>query len=182
MIHFIFIISTQVFLLGVLLVLMYYFLSMIISDLFGVPFVPTTGRSVKRIFDTISLKKTDVFYDLGCGDGRLVFFVAKKYGIRAIGVERNPLLNFVSNIQKKIFQVPHVEFLRKNLFDVTLSDGTIIYLFLFPEVVEKLKSKLLTECKKNTLVVSHGFKIKGWTKRLYHTREEKPFLTYYYRI
>ena len=102
MIHFIFIISTQVFLLGVLLVLMYYFLSMIISDLFGVPFVPTTGRSVKRIFDTISLKKTDVFYDLGCGDGRLVFFVAKKYGIRAIGVERNPLLNFVSNVQKKI--------------------------------------------------------------------------------
>jgi SAM-dependent methyltransferase len=155
---------------------------MIISDVFGVPFVPTTGRSVKRIFDSISLKKSDIFYDLGCGDGRLVFFVAKKYGVRAVGVERNPLLNFVSNIRKQVLKIPHVEFLRKNLFDVNLSEATIIYLFLFPEVVEKLKGKLLTECKKNTIIVSHGFKINGWTKRLYFTREEKPFLTFYYRI
>jgi hypothetical protein len=182
MIYFVLIIAAQIFLLCIMLALMYYFLSMMISDLFGVPFVPTTGKSIRRIFDTVSLKKSDIFYDLGCGDGRLVFYVAKKYGIRAIGVERNPLLNFVSVLRKRIFKIPHVDFLRKDLFKVTLSEATVIYLFLFPEVVEKLKSKFSTECRKNTLIISHGFKIKGWDKKIFFTREERPFFTYYYRV
>src|SRR3990167_7262024 len=172
MIYLIFVIFAQIILLGILLILMYYFLSMMISDVFGVPFVPTTGRSIRRIFDSVKLKKSDVFFDLGCGDGRLVYFVAKKYGIRAIGVERNPLLNWYSNIQRNLFKIPHVEFLRKNLFDVTLTEATVIYLFLFPEMVEKLRNKFLTECRKNTLIVSHGFKIKGWDKKIFQTREE----------
>lgn len=182
MIYLLLVISAQIVLLVILLVLMYYFLSMMISDVFGVPFVPTTGRSVRRIFDTVKLKKSDVFFDLGCGDARLVYFVAKKYGIRAIGVERNPLLNFYSNMRKRLFKIPHVEFLRKNLFDVSLTEATVIYLFLFPEVVTKLKSKFLTECRKNTLIISHGFKIEGWDKKIFHTRKERPFNTYYYRI
>ncbi len=36
------------------------------------------------------VKKGDVVYDLGSGDGRIVVTAAKKYGVKAIGFEIDP--------------------------------------------------------------------------------------------
>lgn len=172
----------QFCLLGVLLLLLIYFISLVISDFFGVPFVPTTHSSVDKIFDAVKLKKKDVFIDLGCGDGRTVFYVAKKYGCKAIGIEMNPLLNWYARIQKKIFKTNKVEFRRANIYKTVLSEVSVIYMFLFPETIEKLKPKFLKECSPGTRIISHGFKVKNFEKHLTEYRESKPFSTYYYTI
>ncbi len=172
----------QLIMFTVLFLLLLYFISLVISDFFGVPFVPTTHSSVDKIFSGIKIKKSEIFFDLGCGDGRTVFFVAKKYNCRAIGVEMNPLLNWYARIQKKLFKVSMARFLRTNIFSVDLAQANVIYMFLFPETVEKLKLKFLKECKPGTRIISHGFKVKNFEDHLSEYRESKPFSTYYYTI
>ena len=50
------------------------------------PFVPTPQDVVDRMLKLGNVTDTDVLYDLGCGDGRIVITAAKKYGARAFGV------------------------------------------------------------------------------------------------
>jgi 16S rRNA A1518/A1519 N6-dimethyltransferase RsmA/KsgA/DIM1 with predicted DNA glycosylase/AP lyase activity len=155
---------------------------MMISDLFGVPFVPTQKKVLDRIFSRIKIKKNDVFYDLGCGDGRLPLYISQKYKIQSYGVELNPLLHIFSKLKARFLKQANVTYIKNNLFDIDLKNATIIYLFLFPEVLVRLSKKLKKECKKNTLIISHGFQIKGMKKNLFDTKKGKPFFTYYYRL
>src|SRR3989338_11069432 len=61
--------------------------SIIFSVLSFAPWVPARGRDLKRIFKLAALKPGQIFYDLGCGDGKAVFYAAKNFRVRAIGVE-----------------------------------------------------------------------------------------------
>ena len=56
-----------------------------------VPFVPTTEPAVQAMMKLAGVTKTDVVYDLGCGDGRLVIAAAKTFGARAVGIDINPV-------------------------------------------------------------------------------------------
>ena len=82
------VIAIQIILLLILIACWLYFASMLISDLFGVPFVPTRNKSLDQIFDFIEFNQKDVFYDLGSGDGRLAFYIAKKYNIKATTIKK----------------------------------------------------------------------------------------------
>src|SRR5678810_848155 len=55
-----------------------------------VPYVPTPQEVVDRMLELAEVKKGDVVYDLGSGDGRIVVTAAKKYGVKAIGFEIDP--------------------------------------------------------------------------------------------
>src|SRR3989338_11103539 len=48
-----------------------------------VPFVPTPQEVVEGMLELAQVKKGDVVYDLGSGDGRSVETAAKKYGVKA---------------------------------------------------------------------------------------------------
>lgn len=155
---------------------------MMISDLFGVPFVPTRHKNVYNIFKKIKIKKKDVFYDLGCGDGRLVFYITKTYGIKAVGVELNPLLYAYQLIKKKLTKNKLTQFYHKDIFKINFEQATIVYLFLFPEIVDRLVPKLIKQCNKNTLIISHGFEAKALKNKEFLKLKDKPFATYFYRL
>ena len=53
-------------------------------------YVPTPQDVVDKMLDMAKVKKGDVVYDLGCGDGRIVFTAAKKYGAKGVGVDIDP--------------------------------------------------------------------------------------------
>src|SRR6266851_4676479 len=50
-------------------------------------YVPTEEEVVEKMLDMAKVKKTDVVYDLGCGDGRIVCMAAKKFGAKGVGVD-----------------------------------------------------------------------------------------------
>src|SRR6266853_498300 len=56
-----------------------------------VPYVPTTEEAVKAMLKLADVKKTDVVYDLGCGDGRIVIAAAKDFGAHGVGIDINPV-------------------------------------------------------------------------------------------
>ncbi len=159
-----------------------YMLSLIYSSLMGSPYVPSRKKQVLSILSEIPFKKNTKFLDLGCGDGRVVLAAAKQYEIQAVGIDINPMIIAWAKLKARLARLPNIEYRVENIFKTPLGDFDVIYIFLMPKLLAKLKNKLRTETKKGTVLISHGFKIEGWEKYCYKTLPGKPFNTYFYRL
>ena len=128
-----------------------------------VPYVPTPTVVVDRMLEMAKVKKGDVVYDLGSGDGRIVITAAQKYGARGIGYDLNPQRIAESNENaKKAGVADRVRFVQQDLFEVDLSGATVVTLYLLPDVNLKLRPKLLGELEPGTRVVSHNYHMGDW--------------------
>lgn len=106
----------------------------------------------------------DVVYDLGCGDGRLLFTAVKKFGARkAVGYEiRKDLYDeLVKSIQKESL-ANRIFIYNEDLMSADLSEATVVTLFLTTSANESLKPKLEAELKPGVRIVSHEFAFKDW--------------------
>lgn len=166
-----------VFLIG----LSIYSVGLLYSSLMGAPYVPTSKKQILAILEKAGLKKGQVFMELGSGDGRIVREAVKKYGVKGIGVDINGLLIFLSNFYAKRDKLENIQFRKENVFTTDMSKVDIIYMFLMPELMRKLVPNMAKTLKKNSLVISHGFKIEGWEKRKSGEISSEPFSTYFYR-
>lgn len=169
------------FLISFLLTVIFHMIYDIYANIAGGPFVPTKNKEIKTILKEVNLKKGDIFYDLGSGDGRVVRFAVKKYGVIGYGFEINPLLIFWSRFVAKIQRLDNCFFVKENLFSVNLSKAQYIFLFLMPKTLKKIKNKLIKEAR-GALIISHGFKIENFDQFLIKKINHKPFPTYFYRI
>lgn len=148
----------------------------------GAPFVPTSAKMIDSILEKAKLKKGQVFIELGSGDGRVVRQAVQKYGVKGVGVELQPILVWYSKLISKLKKLKDISFVTQNLFKTDLKRVDVIFLFLLPKTLEKLREKFITQCKKGTLIISHGFKIKGFDNHLIGKIDRDIFPTYYYRV
>ena len=126
-------------------------------------FVPTPSATVERMLATAKVSKNDVLYDLGCGDGRIVIEAAKRYGVRAVGIDIDPQRIAEANANAKAAGVSHlVQFRNADLFESNISEATVVTLYLLPSLNQKLRPKLLKDLKKGTRIVSHDFDMGDW--------------------
>lgn len=95
-----------------------------------VPYVPTTEEAVKAMLKLADVKKTDIVYDLGCGDGRIVIAAAKEYGAHGVGIDINPeRIQEAEGNAKKAGVEKLVRFERKDLFKTDIHEATVVTLF-----------------------------------------------------
>ncbi len=128
-----------------------------------VPYVPTTERAVQEMLKLAAVKSSDVLYDLGCGDGRIVITAAKKYGAHGVGIDINPVRIAEAKANAKKEGVEHlVRFEEQDLFEAKIGDATVVTLFLLPSVNLKLRPKLIADLKPGTRVVSNTFDMGDW--------------------
>lgn len=126
-------------------------------------FVPTPHDVINRMLELAELRKTDIAYDLGSGDGRIVIAAAKQYGCRALGYDIDAELVTVAREQAKSQGVEALAtFERGNLFDVDLTRADVVTLYLLPEQNVKVVAQLRT-MRPGSRVVTHQFKIPGVT-------------------
>lgn len=124
-------------------------------------FVPTPQTAVDRMLELAELKPTDKLYDLGCGDGRIVVTAAKKYGVRAVGVDINPLRVVESERNVKTNGVADlVTILKADIFDLDFSDATVVTLYLLPELNVRLMPKL-AQLRPGARILSFDFNMRG---------------------
>jgi SAM-dependent methyltransferase len=147
---------------GSLLVVIALFLYVAITSWFFAPWVPARKRDMERIFKLARLQKGEIFYDLGCGTGRLTE-TAAKYGAHAIGLELNPALFLLCLLRKIFFKFGgHTDYKLTNLYHEDLSAANVVYFFGMPTTMARLKEKLERELKSGARVVSYSFTIPGW--------------------
>lgn len=142
-----------------------------------VPFVPINRNTNKEILRYIKendlFKDVKVFYDLGSGDGRVLFLLAKEYPeIKFVGYEISFIPYFFSKIKNYFYKLHfnftqkdsdiiknkyNLSFKRKDFLKENLSSADFIFTYLFPFVLEKLSKKLKKEVKMNTKILSCDF-------------------------
>lgn len=128
-----------------------------------VPFVPTPQNVVEGMLKLAEVKKGDILYDLGSGDGRMVITAAKLYGVRGTGIDIDPQRISEANENAKKEGVTNlVRFLNQDLFEADFHDASVITLYLLPGINLKLRPKLWKELKPGTRIVSHSFDMGDW--------------------
>ena len=128
-----------------------------------VPFVPTTEEAVQAMLKLADVKKTDVVYDLGCGDGRIVIAAAKDFGARGVGIDINPVrIGEAKENAKKAGVENRVRFEENDLFQADIKEATVVTLFLLSNVNLRLRPRLLQELKPGTRIVSNTFDMGDW--------------------
>jgi SAM-dependent methyltransferase len=128
-----------------------------------VPYVPTPQEVVDRMLELAQVKKGDVVYDLGSGDGRIVVAAAKKYGVRAIGFEIDPerIKESTENINKA--GVGHlVEIRQQDIRTVDLAPASVLTMYLLPEVNLLIRPNIWKQMKPGSRIVSHDFDMGDW--------------------
>jgi len=127
-----------------------------------VPYVPTHERVVAEMLKVAKVKKSDVLYDLGSGDGRIVITAAKKFGTRGTGIELLPsLVREARENAEKAGVTQLVKFVEGDIFEANISDATVVTLYLLPAVNMKLRPKLLA-LRPGTRIVSHNYDMEDW--------------------
>ena len=127
-----------------------------------VPFVPSPQEVVDKMIDLAGVKKGDVVYDMGSGDGRIVITAAKK-GARAVGFEIDGDLVKESRENLKKAGVQNLaEIRQQDILTVDFSPATVVTMYLLPDVNLKLKPNLLSQLKPGSRVVSHSFDMGDW--------------------
>src|SRR6202171_5542079 len=135
-----------------------------------VPYVPTTEAAVQEMLKLAEVKKSDIVYDLGCGDGRIVIAAAKNFGARGVGIDINPVRIAEAKENARKAAVENlVRFEENDLFAADIREASVVTLFLLPNVNLKLRPKLLQDLKPGTRVVSNTFDMGDW-------KPEKEFI------
>ena len=128
-----------------------------------VEYVPTPHPVVAEMLRLVAVKPTDVIYDLGCGDGRVVITAARRYGARGVGIDIDPKRIKESRANaRQAGVVNRVKFLQQDLFATDIRAATVVALYLLPELNRKLRPKLLNDLRPGTRVVSHDFDMGDW--------------------
>lgn len=126
----------------------------------GALYVSTTRARIAAFIDAVPLKKGQIMVDLGCGDGRVLRQVSKKYRIRTIGFE----INLLAYIKARILSLglKQVDIRRQNFWKQNLAGTDVVFCYLYPDVMQRLSAKLKAELRPGTLVVSCNFALPGF--------------------
>ena len=125
-----------------------------------VVFLPSDDAVVDAMLKLANVHRNDVVYDLGCGDGKIVIAAARKYGVRAVGIDIDPERIREANANAAAAGVTdRVKFILGDIFDeaVPIRDATVVTLFLLQRLNKQLRPRLLRELAPGTRVVSNSF-------------------------
>ena len=121
-------------------------------------YVPTPHEVVDDMLRLANVRKGDVLYDLGSGDGRIAIAAAKKFGIKAVGIDIDPERIREANENAKRNGVTNlVTFRNEDLFKANFSEASVVTLYLLQSLNVKLLPRLKAELKPGTRIVSNTF-------------------------
>ncbi|MBI2545069.1 MAG: SAM-dependent methyltransferase [Candidatus Aenigmarchaeota archaeon] len=120
------------------------------------PPIPLPKDTIRKMLRLANVKKNDVVYDLGSGDGRIVSIASKEFNAKSIGIEKNRFMVWLSRMKN-----PGKKIIHNDIFKQNISDATVVVMYLSHKLTQRLKPKLL-KLKKGTRIVSTSHPIEGW--------------------
>lgn len=146
------------------LILLPFLITFAYASFRAAPWLCAREKDVKRSLSMAKIKPGQKAYDLGSGDGRVIFAFAEA-GALAEGFEISLLPYLLSlfyiYILKKGNGCAKVRF--RDFWNQNLSDADFVYFWLTPPIMTKLKLKFEKELKKGTKVICYYWPIEGWS-------------------
>jgi len=126
----------------------------------GALYVSTSRVRISAFLDAVPMDAGQLLVDIGCGDGRVLRQVRRRYGVRAVGYE----LNFLAFVKAKFLCIgrKNIEVKWRNFWTVDLSNADVVFCYLFPDVMRDLAAKLKSDLKPGAVVVSCNFHLPGF--------------------
>lgn len=121
-----------------------------------VPYVRTAKKDIEFIANELNILSSDIFYDLGSGDGKVCFLINKLTGAKCVGFELTWWTYALSALKSKL-KNQNVKFEMQDFFKSDWSEATIIYTYLFPMYMRRVEEKFLNDCKPGTVAVIRDF-------------------------
>ncbi len=123
------------------------------------PYIPSRFRTVRKMIDIAGDLKDKIVLDLGSGDGRILFLCAKKGAKKCIGIEKNFFLYLFSSLFARIFFKNKVKIIHGNIWNYSIKNADVLFVYLLPNTISKLEKKILKELKKEKMIIiSNRFK------------------------
>lgn len=134
------------------------------------PFDPTPQEVVERMLVLADVRRNDVIYDLGSGDGRLLIAAAKKYGARGVGFEIEPgLVKLARENARKAGVEKLVQIRQQDFLSADLSSATVVTLYLSYDGNLAVREQLQRQLKPGARVVSYTFDMGDWPPKIAET-------------
>jgi len=127
------------------------------------PYIPTPQIIVEKMLESARVKPGEVVYDLGSGDGRILFTAVQEFGARAVGVEILP--EWVEKTRERVHSMgleDKITIIQGSALRVNLSPADVVTMYFLTGSNERLKPTLEKYLKPGARVVSNQFPIKGW--------------------
>ena len=156
----------------VFILFLFIFLTFFRSALKGGPFVPTPKIVIRKALKLANLKPGEILYDLGAGIGDVLIIGEKEFGAKVVGFEFSPILYFLAKLNLFLHKAKG-KIYYQDFFEAKISDANVIFLYLTPKVLDKLKEKFKKELKKGTRIVCYSSPIPSWQATQIFPLEER---------
>jgi precorrin-6B methylase 2 len=141
----------------------YFFLS---GFIWGAGFQPTPKKEIELAAQLLGLKAGMVVFDLGSGTGQVVIHLAKKYQVKCVGIEIDPLKVWLSKFRiflagdvKTLVEIKQGNFLSQ---DLSKADAVFVFLSGGTKIMNNLEQKLQRELKEGTKIASYVHAFPNW--------------------
>ena len=125
----------------------------------GALYVSTSRVRVAAFMDAVTMNSGQLLVDLGCGDGRVLRMASKRYGVKTIGYE----VNWMAYLKARLLCMGNrnIKIKRKNFWQENLSAADVVFCYLYPDVMQRLSKKFISDLKPGTVVASCNFSLPG---------------------
>lgn len=130
------------------------------------PWLPTKRTERELVADLLTLRPGETLYDLGCGDGVVLFTLADRYPeARLIGYEVFIVPYLLGNLRRLLGgrRYRNVRIRFGDLFRQDLRDASAVFCFLMAKSYGRLGAKFARELKDECRVMVEAWPIPGLT-------------------
>jgi len=160
-------------LLNLIMGLVLLFLVYLLIFHYKAPWVPMYKKDLIRLDQLIKLEPGRTFYDLGCGNGRIIFYLAQKHPeVKFVGVEISLIFFLICYTRKLIGGYKNVYLKLNDYMRLDFNQADFIYVFANAEPVNEIARKIEKEVAKPLVVLSYCFELKNWDRFL--IQQSKP--------
>jgi len=125
------------------------------------------------------VSSSDIVYDLGSGDGRLLFKALEKGAGKCIGVDIDPeRIRAANEIAESKKVADRITFIEADVMTVDLSEASVILCYLYPSASVALRPKFEKELKQGTRIVMESFAVRGWKPMVIKEKNYRYFYLY----
>ena len=141
--------------------------------------LPTGQYDIDTFFELVPVSSTDVVYDLGSGDGVLLFAALEKGAGHCVGVEIDHDKNEIAKQTAKSRGVTErAQFIEADFTEVDISEATVVFCYLSGNALTALRPKFEKELKPGTRIVLESFSMPGWKPVLMKEANARKFYLY----